>query len=389
MRRAPILALVGAVALVVLAVGCGTGFKLPTESRNRQTPGNGTYARVDTWTAAQLPRHIHDLLLTKSLNPANEQLYILFRTVGTDTGHVEAYSLGAPTPFSFRFRGMMNPIALCGDATRLFVLDQGDTCLARSNPATGRCDTTGNYLLPPGSAWTNAVARLDRYWRVREYFPDGDTASTFTDTTMAWVQGIAVDDRQRVYVAGLRILVTQNPENPFYYYRRFVWRIQRYLRGGGDPNMPGSAWHRDLAYSVDEGSGLGTVSNPNGIDWSPATGGGLYIADTGNNRGQRRSDPPSPDDYLLLDDDEGALIAPTDISADLAGFSYVIDGGHNSVNRYRPAGEGLGVFVQRVDIEPSKDGQYLVKPVAVAADSDQVYVADETLNAVAIFKRRK
>jgi DNA-binding beta-propeller fold protein YncE len=386
MRRRSTLLLAGALAIAALAVGCGTGFKLPTESKNRPGAASGTYERIATWTGLD---NVADIYLTKSAVAAGEQLYLLFRTVGSDTGRVLAYSLATPTPFSYRFRGLMNPIALCGDATRLFVLDQGDTCLARTNPATGRCDTTGNSLLPPGNEWTNKVAYLDRYWRVREYFPDGDTVSSFTDTTVAWVQGIALDDQQRIYVAGLRILVTQNPENPFYYYRRFVWRIQRYVRGGGDPNMPGCPWQRDLAYSVDEGSGLGTVISPTGIDWSPAAGGALYIADTGNNRAQRRSDPPSADDYLMLDDDAGALIAPIDISADLAGFVYVIDGGHGSINRYEPAGQGLGQWVQRVDIEPSADGKYLQKPVAVAADSSQVYVADGGAGVVAIFRRRK
>ncbi len=386
MRGRPVLLLAGSLALAAFVASCGTGFKLPTESKDRPGAASGTYERIATWTGLA---NIQDLFLTKSVVPASEQLYLLFRTVGSDSGRVQAYSLATPTPFSYRFRGLMNPIALCGDATRLFVLDEGDTCLARTNPATGRCDTTGNFLVPPANAWTNKVAYLDRYWRVREYYPDGDTVSSFTDTTMAWVQGIALDNQQRIYVAGLRILVTQNPENPFYYYRRFVWRIQRYVRGGGDPNMPGCPWQRDVAYSVDEGSGLGTVIGPTGIDWSPANGGALYIADTGNNRAQRRSDPPSSDDYLMLDDDQGGLIAPTDVSADLAGFAYVIDGGHNSVNRYQPAGQGLGQFVQRVDIEPSADGQFLQKPVAVAADSNQVYVADGQAGVVAIFRRRK
>jgi DNA-binding beta-propeller fold protein YncE len=388
MRR---LAIVLATAAVAFGLtNCGTGFKLPAEVKRQSVVGNGTYERIATWTGFE---RVHDLLLTKTAVASNAQLYALFRTEPGFPGTVYAYPLSTPTPFSFRYLNMKNPAALCGDATRLFVLDQGDTCAARSNPATGLCDTTGNYLLPAGQKWTNKVAYLDRYWRVLEYFPDGgDTVSSFTDTTLAWVQGIAVDDQQRVYISGLFILVTQNPNNPFLYERRFSWRVHRYLRGGGDPNMPGSAWHRDPAYVVEEGSGLGTAEDPRGLDWSPADGGGLFIADAGNNRAQRRSDPVSPSDYLILDGELLALNTPRDISADLAGFSYVIDGGTVGVFRYRRVEDGgisNGTFVQRVDIEPSSAGLPLQEPVAVAADNDLVYVADAQAGEVAVFRRRK
>ncbi|MEO5617761.1 MAG: hypothetical protein ABIS67_08315 [Candidatus Eisenbacteria bacterium] len=388
MRRLGVLLVTGA-ALLGLS-NCGTGFKLPAEVKRQVVVGNGTYERVATWTGFE---RVQDLLLTKAVVASNAQLYALFRTEPGFPGTVLAYPLSTPAPFSFRYNGLQHPAALCGDATRLFVLDQGDTCAARSNPATGRCDTTGNYLLPSGSKWTNKVAYLDRYWRVREYFPDGgDTISTFTDTTLAWVQGIAVDDLQRLYVSGLFILVTQNPNNPFLYERRFAWRIHRFVRGGGDPNMPGCNWRRDTGYEVTEGSGLGTAEDPRGLDWSPADGGGLFITDTGNNRAQRRSDPPSSADYLMLDVDVAALNSPRDISADLAGFSYVVDGGTNGVYRFRRAEDGgvsAGQFVQRVDIEPSAAGTSLLQPGAVAADNDFVYVADVAAGEVAVYRRRR
>lgn len=369
---------------------CGTGFKLPAEVKRQAVVGNGTYERIATWAGFA---RVGDLLLTKTAVASNAQLYALFRTEPGFPGEVRAYPLSTPTPFSFRYNGLQHPAALCGDATRLFVLDQGDTCAARSNPVTGLCDTTGNYLLPSGQKWTNKVAYLDRYWRVREYFPDGgDTVSTFTDTTLAWVQGIAVDDQQRIYVSGLFILVTQNPNNPFLYERRFTWRIHRYLRGGSDPNMPGCNWRRDTGYTVEEGSGLGTAEDPRGLDWTPADGAGLFIADSGNNRAQRRSDPPSASDYLLLDGELLALNSPGDVSADLAGFSYVVDGGTSGVYRYRRVEDGgisTGEYVQRVDLEPSSTGGVLQQPVAVAADNDLVYVADVQTGEVAVFRRRK
>ncbi len=388
MRR--VLPLLALAATCLALSNCGTGFELPAEVRRQVVIGNGTYERIATWTG--FPR-VQDLLLTKAANPANAQLYVLFRSEPGFPGQVLSYQLSTPTAFGFRYNGLANPIALCGDATRLFVLDQGDTCAARTNPATGRCDTTGNYLLPNNQKWTNKVAYLDRYWRVREFFPDGgDTISTFTDTTLAWVQGIAVDNLQRVYVSGLYILVIPNPTNPFLYERRFAWRIHRYVRGTGDPNMPGCHWRRDTGYLVEEGSGLGTALDPRGIDWTPAEGGGLYIADTGNNRVQRRSDPRSNQDFLILDGETGGLNSPLDVSADLAGFSYVVDGGSEGVYRYRREeilGASVGTFVQRVDVEPSAAGMRLQRPVAVAAENDVVYVADGQAGEIALFRRRR
>ena len=74
------------------------------------------------------------------------------------------------------------------------------------------------------------------------------------------------------------------------------------------------------------------------------------------------------------------------------GFSYVIGGRSRNVFRYvrdTSTGVSMGLYVQRVDIEPSAAGQELVDPVAVAADLDLVYVADRGAGQVAVFRRRK
>jgi hypothetical protein len=377
MRRALVLPL--ALAVTLLA-GCGTGFKLPTESRVAVVPGNGSYGLQAIYAApAGAPWvGLNDILLTKSQIESNAQLFMLFKTTPSGPGKVIAHATNSSSVFSYHYDNMMNPWALCGSLTRLFVLDQGDTAMARAfRPSSGRNDSN--------------VVNLQYYWRVREYFPDGgDTVSTFTDTTMAWVQGIAVDTQQRIYVGGLYILVTVNPDNPFYRYRRFVWRIHRYLRGAGDPNMPGSSWHRDTNFEIEEGSGLGTVSNPNGLDWSSADGGALFVADTGNNRGQRLGDPASVSDYLMLDSDAGSLVSPVDVSSDLAGFSYVVNGGTAGVFRYRGLGSGLSEMVQRVDIySDTTSSNRLQLPIAAAADSSRVFVADGTLQQVFVFERRQ
>src|SRR4029079_8192204 len=118
------------------------------------------------------------------------------------------------------------------------------------------------------------------------------------------------------------------------------------------------------------GSGLGTINDPTGLDWSPFGGGALFIADTGNNRAQRRSDPPSPFDYLLLDGAKGSMVAPVDVSTDLEGYSYVIASGPEAVYRFVAAGQGLAQYVQQVDVDVSAGP--LVRPTALAADADKV-----------------
>ena len=372
MIRRLLLLLVVAASSFALS-NCGTGFKLPAEVHRDLAPGNGEYIRLDTKTGFD---GVADLLLTKSTTQANEQLYVLY---GDPSAHggvgLAAYPQSLAAPLSYTYETLQHPVAVCGNSTRIFVLDQGDSCLAhaiRPRPG-GRCDSL--------------TVNFQYSWRVREFFPDGgDTVSSFTDTTMAWVQGVAVDDQQRIYVSGLYILVTLNPDNPFLYYRRYVWRVFRYVKGGTDPRMPGCRWHRDDSYAVEEGSGLGTINDPRGLDWSPFGGGGLFIADTGNNRAQRRSDPPSANDYLLLDGASGAMVAPVDVSTDLEGYSYVIDSGHEAVYRFVSAGQGLAEFVQQVDVDVSAGA--LVHPTALAADADKVYVVDQN-GVLAVFQRHK
>ena len=115
----------------------------------------------------------------------------------------------------------------------------------------------------------------------------------------------------------------------------------------------------------------------------------LYFADFGNNEAQKY-DPLSLANSFKIDiggsgTDSVALAGPTDVAVDAAGYTYVCDTGNRRVLRYDPTGR----FVQRVDIEPDVDGNFLVSPLAVAADDEQVYVGDPGTRTVAIFRRRK
>src|SRR5207249_12040487 len=154
--------------------------------------------------------------------------------------------LSRPQPIGHSMQGgLFNPAALCvggdglgGASNRVYVLDQGDTCLAKTRGSTGTCG--GRF-----------ITDLQYFWRVREYgLLGGDTPSTFTDTTLAWVSGVAADDDGSVYVAGGAIVVT--PTNtPGVFTRVFVNKIYKYRRGPRYPDvvpdertMPGAHRHR-------------------------------------------------------------------------------------------------------------------------------------------------
>lgn len=396
MRR--LLPIVLAVAAFAAVGGCGGKFELPTEQRvGRLIPEDQSYQMVATWTGMA---DVADILLTQG---AGTQLFVLFNHGGigpAPRGEVRSYarlrSTGPQTPIGgIDFLSLFNPVAMCagGDGiasagNRVFVLDAGDTCLARANPANGACsDTTGGFNF--------RITDLGSYWRVREYgLLGGDTISTFTDTTMAHVLSVAADAQGRVYVGGLAIILVPDQADPRIRTRTFQWRIYRYIRGPRYPGispadrlMPGANWHRDSLWSVEEGSGIGTLVQPEGLFWGPARGGALYAVDYGKNWVQKLSvTSPSTGLYQLDGAQSGTVFSgPLDLTVDLEGFAYIVDTGNRRVVRYDPD----GLYVQDVNVEADAFGQMLSNPVAVAADDSLVFVGDPALGEVIRYKRRQ
>jgi sugar lactone lactonase YvrE len=376
MRRAIVVTVLALASLLELA-GCGTPFSLPTETRNRQYSTDKSYQIKATWTGMD---GIADLLLTQGIG---SQLFLLFQRPGVGTaprGEVSGYAIKARPPSPSRLPGidflhLFNPHALCASGGRIFVLDQGDTSLARDPDPQRR------------------VSDLSVYWRVREYgLLGGDTTTTFTDTSFAYVQGIAADDQGRVYVSGSAIVLVPDAQDPRILTRLFQYRIRRYLRVAPgsvtpDPYMPGTdRWVRDLNYIVEDGSGLGTLTDPRGIYWSTATGPALFAADLGKGWIQKLSDYTSSTAFFKIDaGQDSVLIGPQDVAVDLLGFIYVADTDNRRVLRYDPFGQ----FVQRVNVETDADHLPLNNPVAVAADDSLVFVADRALGRVVRYERRK
>lgn len=394
--------LAGGAVLGALA-GCGGRFDLPTEHRvDRFVPSDKSYQMMATWHLDGTRYGvIRDLLLTQG---SGSQLFLLYNSGGSGIaarGRVLSYPLletsagVTPNPISgIDFRALFNPVALAsggdglgGANNRIYVLDAGDTCLARANPSTFTCSDTTN-------GWDMRINDLQHYWRVREYrLLGGDTLSTFSDTTLAAVNGIAADASGNVYVSGLAIVLLPNPDDPRLSDREFQWRIYKYARGPGepgkvpnDPRLPGAAWHRDTTFVIEEGAGVGTVQDPRSMFWSAAGfAPGLYAADFGKNWVQKLYDTGSSTGFWEVDGADGQPFnGAVDVAVDIAGYVYVVDAGGRRVLRFGPDAS----YVQRVDIEPDDAHRTLAQPVAAAADTQSVYVADALYNEVIRYKRR-
>jgi len=384
------LALLAAAALGGVAGGCGTTFELPTEIRSNSTPpGEGTYQRIATWEGMA---NIQDILLT----PGGE-LFLLFQDPVARSGTVRRYPQSNPVPLSTTFPGLLNPTAVCTGANRIFVLDQGDSSAARSNfPClyTAEYDADRNRLILTLDGFSRPITNLASYWHVREYLLDGTPAGSFTDTTFAWVSGVAADASGRVYVGGLIMYCRVDPYNDHIRTLEYRFRIRRYERGTGDRFVTDGPWRRDPTYVLLNGTGFGSTTDPRGMQWADPQGAALYFADLLNNQVQRYGDPSGGASSFKLDfggagPDSMLLSQPVDVAVDSAGFVYLVDAGNLRVLRYDSDGE----FVQRVDRTPDDDRLLpptppLVRPVAVAADNRQVYVADRGTGQVLRYRRR-
>ncbi len=374
--------LLPALAAVLLA-GCGADFEVPTETAGA-IPGDGTYQMVARWDALD---GLQDVLLTQG---SGAQLFLMFNTGGTGTaprgdirGFARLGSNGTPTPLAgIEFRGLFNPVAFSSSGGRVFVLDQGDTCLARATTPGGACG---------GPGWNGRISDLNLYWRVREYgLLGGDTLGTFTDTTVAFVTGIASDGDATVYVAGTALVMIPDPNDARIRTRTYQYRIFRYRRGPRYPgvlppdrNIPGGNWHRDSTWSVEEGSGVGTVQDPRGLARIGA--GPLHVADFGKNWVQKLSETEPSAGFWQIDAAEGSnLSGPVDVAVDLQGFTYVVDAGNLRVLRFDSSAQ----YVQRVDVANLGLGTPLVDPVAAAADDSLVYVLDRGADRVYRYRRR-
>lgn len=381
--------------LAVLAAGCGGRLKLPTESQGPAVvPNDKSYAMLATWNGMD---GIRDILLTQG---TGSELFMLFNHGGTGgpavpRGEVRLYPFTQPVPIGAPFfdplQTLFNPVAIASAQGRLFVLDEGDSCMAKYDPTRGTCQAdTARYGQP------DIVRDYTAVWRIREYpLTGGDTISTFTDTTLAYVNGVAADAAGNVYVAGIAVVLDTLTTDQRIRTRKFISRIYRYARGprypGVVPNdvyMPGANWHRDTTWVVLDGTGTSSVSDPRGMAWTPIGGGAVFVADRGNNKAKLIGTFAAGVGLLKLDGSETPtgtnFNGPQGVAVDASGYLYIVDRLNQRVLRY----DHQGNYIQIVNVEKNSDNQSLLDPIAVGVDDSLAYVADFGRSQVIRFKRR-
>ncbi len=342
-----------ALALALGAAGCGNKFSLPVETPGGVIPEKGSYAY--TGSVRGLP-HLTDVLLTRG---TGSTLYVVY-----DSANVRAFPRffrgdGSTPPLSYVFSGGFKPIRICQAPGKLYVLDAGDTTLAKSD--TTRAPGFSIYGLTGGAP-----------------------TFVYKDSSLASVSGIASDPAGNIYVAGVgKEFIRDDPQDTRRRTFKFVSRVYRYLAAQG--------FARDTQFYVDDGQGIGTISNPGDIFVDPILGDNfLYVADTGKDVVQRMeigNNAGQPLPAISLDGSQtGTLfVAPADFVADALGFMYAVDTGNRRVLRY----DNSGTFVQKVNIELDLDADSLRVPVAASVDDSLVYVADYETGKVSSYKRRK
>ena len=392
-------------ALVALAAGCGAKFDLPTERPSaKPIPSDGSYQMLSTWKtdkAGASFNDVQDILLTQG---PGSQLFFLFNHggtggPGTPRGEVKLYAFSNPVeignPYFERPKGLFNPVAISSAQNRLFILDQGDSCQAKFDETRGTCEADEDTTAFTGHPHPAVIRQYAAAWRVREFgLGGGDTVSTFTDTTVAQVFGVASDDRGFVYVSGIVAVLDTNQIDQRIRSRKFASRVYRYARGPRYPGvvpadklMPGASWHRDTTWFVRAGSGASSVDNPRGLNLSRAGVPSLVIADRGNNQVKTVSTQQLDVGFANIDGSStGAnLDEPVGVAADLQGYIYIVDRLNKRVLRY----DSIGNFIQLVNVEKNADGLPLLDPVAVGVDDSLAYVADRGRGQVIRFKRRR
>jgi hypothetical protein len=399
MRRRPLLPLAALTALALLP-GCGADFPLPTE-RQRQigVPTDSSYAMIATWTGFD---GVRDLLLTQG---SGTQLFVLFNRGGSSgptvpRGEVRLYALSKPNvigpPYFLPLNGLFNPIGVASAQNKLFVLDEGDSCMARFDVRRGTCAPDEDTTSATGHPYRDQVFDYTAIWRVREYgLGGGDTISTFTDTTFARVTGIAAGEDGFIYVSGTTVVLDTLVTDERIRTRKFASRVYRYARGPrypgvtpDDVTMPGAHWHRDSTWVVLDGTGTASVFDPSGLYFSRWDGQSLFIADKGNGAAKAVSVAATNVGLVKVDGSTtGANFnQPDDVFADLDGFFYVLDRANRRVLRYDARS---GEYVQRVDVENNAQDEPLLDPISIAADDSLVFVADHDRGKLVKFKRRK
>lgn len=365
--RAPLrhLALGIAAAALLAALGCGSKFSLPTESKGGNVPPDKAYtyrALLGSFT------DLTDVHITRS---SGKQLLILAGAAPDaradcaegplPAGEALLYPIFARTgtpPLSVTFDGMWRPQLAAEGGGVLFIYDAGDTCLRSTQP-----DLAPHVYL----------------YRIGTPSP----VTSFSDTNWAEVRGIAASPDRTVYVSGtFRVLEPDEFGRRTLRFRDGIWRYRE---------ADGYA-HRDFGWTVLEGSGTGFVSRQRGIAWGPSWDPHLWVADGEKQAIQKlriETDSLSHGIYQFDGTTSGLRFQdPVDVAVDDSSYVHVVDRGSARVLRYFDAGFAA-VYMQQVNLGILEGEPLLQAPVAAATLDTIVYVADPPNGAALRYERRR
>ena len=161
MRR--VLACLLLALLAAIPLGCGGTFELPTEHPKQVVPTDQSYAMLATWKGMD---GVQDLMITQG---QGNQLFVLFNdgVQGAPTdpiqphGVVKLFPLTNPNPIGPPYfepmQSLFKPVAIAAGRNRMFVLDQGDSCMAKYDARRLTCEADPETSIATGHPFRSMI----------------------------------------------------------------------------------------------------------------------------------------------------------------------------------------------------------------------------------------
>lgn len=191
---------------------------------------------------------------------------------------------------------------------------------------------------------------------------------TFTDPGWVVVHGVAVEPDGTLLVS----VREKDPDDP-----------TGVLEQGQIVRMASSG--ERLPSLADAGSGLGFVNDPRDL----ATDGfDVVVADVGQAWVQKLDATAGDGQFLIPDEpqDDPWFQTPTGIALDVEGYIYVSDPTAGRVLRFAPSGS-FADTVYAPSFAPTEAAGLVEMPIALAADSDEVWLADPADERIVVLKK--
>jgi hypothetical protein len=375
---------------------------LPTEHPGRVVPSDQSYGMLATWKNMD---GVKDLVLTQG---QGNQLFVLFNQGGTGgpdvpRGDVKLFPLTRPeaigAPYFDPMKALYNPVAIAAATNKLFVLDQGDTCLAKFDVVRGTCEADPT----PVSADTtkpqprrNMIRDYRATWRVREY---GLRRRRHAVDVHRHDVRAALRHRRRRAGTCLRL----GPRGRARHARHGRAHPHAQVRVARLPDTAAAPSTRASPTATCPARPRGVATPRGSCSTAPAPrrffGSARHPLDahgrepavhrrswqqSGEGRLDRRGGRQHRPRGRAGDRREPQCIPrPSRRTSPASSTSSIAD--NRRVLRYSQTGE----YIQRVDVEVNADGLPLLDPVGIAVDDSLAYVADRGRAQILRYRRRK